>query len=71
MIIWLVGLSSSGKTTIGKKIFKFWKSQDKATVFIDGDEIRKKSFQTKIMIIIISMAEKKMQRESETYVFFG
>tara|TARA_Y100000589_G_C27071463_1_gene595575 strand:- start:459 stop:980 length:522 start_codon:yes stop_codon:yes gene_type:complete len=41
MIIWLVGLSSSGKTTIGKKIFKFWKSQDKATVFIDGDEIRK------------------------------
>ena len=40
MIIWLVGLSSSGKTTIGKRIYKFWKKIDKATVFIDGDKIR-------------------------------
>ena len=40
MIIWLVGLSGSGKTTIGKKIFRYWKKIDKATVLIDGDQIR-------------------------------
>ena len=40
MVIWLVGLSGSGKSTIGQALHKRMKSVNPATVFIDGDEIR-------------------------------
>ena len=40
MVIWLVGLSGSGKTTIGKEIYKLWKAIAPNTVMIDGDEMR-------------------------------
>ncbi|MCX9103493.1 adenylyl-sulfate kinase [Aeromonas veronii] len=40
MVIWLVGLSGSGKSTIGKALYQRIKSVNPATVFIDGDEIR-------------------------------
>ena len=41
MIVWLIGLSGSGKTTIGKELYKIWKKDSRPTVIIDGDEIRK------------------------------
>lgn len=41
MIIWLVGQSAAGKTTIGRALHNRWKERDANTVFIDGDEIRK------------------------------
>lgn len=40
MIVWICGLSGSGKTTIGRELYRAWKQVDPATVFIDGDEIR-------------------------------
>lgn len=40
MVIWLVGLSGAGKTTIGRSIYERLKLDNPATVFIDGDEIR-------------------------------
>ncbi|SLM30907.1 Adenylyl-sulfate kinase (modular protein) [Desulfamplus magnetovallimortis] len=40
MIIWLIGLSASGKTAIGKKVYQLWKQSEPNTVFVDGDEIR-------------------------------
>jgi cytidine diphosphoramidate kinase len=40
MIIWLVGQSAAGKTTIGRHLYKAWKQRNPDTVFIDGDEIR-------------------------------
>lgn len=40
MVIWLVGLSGSGKSTIGQALHKRMKLVNTATVFIDGDEIR-------------------------------
>lgn len=40
MVIWLVGLSGAGKTTIGRALYKDMKSKHRHTVFIDGDEIR-------------------------------
>ena len=40
MIVWMVGLSGAGKTTIGKKLYELWRQQEANTVFIDGDEIR-------------------------------
>jgi len=41
MIVWLVGLSGAGKTTIGRALCEKWQSIDRATVLVDGDEMRK------------------------------
>jgi len=40
MIIWLIGLSGSGKTTIGKMLCEELKRDNPATVFLDGDILR-------------------------------
>lgn len=40
MIVWIIGMPGSGKTTIGRGVYERWKAQDAATVLIDGDEIR-------------------------------
>ncbi len=40
MVIWLIGLSGAGKTTLGKKIEEYYKSLGNKTIFIDGDEVR-------------------------------
>ena len=40
MIVWLVGLSGAGKTTIGRALVERWRTIEPATVLIDGDEIR-------------------------------
>lgn len=40
MVIWLVGLSASGKTTIGRELWKQWQATEPNTVFLDGDELR-------------------------------
>ena len=41
MIIWILGLSGSGKSTAGRQLYKQWKKDSPATVFLDGDEIRR------------------------------
>ena len=41
MVIWLIGLSSSGKTTIAKEIIKLLKMKNKSSILVDGDEGRK------------------------------
>jgi adenylylsulfate kinase-like enzyme len=41
MVIWLIGLSRSGKTTIGKKIIKaLKKKRDRKIIHLDGDVVR-------------------------------
>tara|TARA_B100000941_G_C28351688_1_gene472173 strand:+ start:269 stop:784 length:516 start_codon:yes stop_codon:yes gene_type:complete len=39
-LIWITGLAGSGKTSIGKEVFKKLKKLDPATAFIDGDNYR-------------------------------
>ena len=39
-LIWITGLAGSGKTTIGKEVFKKLKETDPASVIIDGDYYR-------------------------------
>ena len=40
MVIWLIGLSGAGKTTIGRRVHALWQAKAANTVFIDGDEVR-------------------------------
>ena len=40
MVIWLIGLSGAGKTTIGELLYLKMKAIRPNTVFIDGDKIR-------------------------------
>jgi adenylylsulfate kinase len=40
MVIWLVGLSGAGKSTIGRATYELIKDELPNTVFVDGDEIR-------------------------------
>lgn len=40
MVIWLIGLSGAGKTTIGKCVYREWKKREPNTVLVDGDQIR-------------------------------
>ena len=41
MVIWITGISASGKSTLGKYFFKKIKKTKENTVFFDGDEFRK------------------------------
>jgi adenylylsulfate kinase-like enzyme len=40
MVIWLIGLSGAGKTTIGRHVHRQWQSEQPNTVLVDGDEMR-------------------------------
>ena len=40
-VIWITGLSGSGKTTIAKAIVKKMTTKEKIIIFLDGDELRK------------------------------
>lgn len=40
MIIWLIGISGAGKTTIGRKLEKHFKEIGKKCYLLDGDEVR-------------------------------
>ena len=39
-LIWITGLSGSGKTTIGKEVYSKLKEKQINTVFLDGDNFR-------------------------------
>ncbi len=41
IVYWITGLSGSGKTTIGKLLYKRMKKTYPNTVFLDGDTLRK------------------------------
>jgi cytidine diphosphoramidate kinase len=40
MVVWLVGLSGAGKSTIGREVYRQLKQHESNTVLVDGDEIR-------------------------------
>lgn len=40
MILWLIGISGAGKTTIGKKLETHFKELNKKCYLLDGDEVR-------------------------------
>lgn len=40
MVIWLIGLSGAGKTTIGRRLYQQLKSKNEASLLVDGDDIR-------------------------------
>lgn len=40
MIIWLIGISGAGKTTLGRRLELFYKEKGFQTYLLDGDEVR-------------------------------
>ena len=40
MVLWIIGMSASGKTTLGKYIYDKLKPEHKNLIFIDGDMLR-------------------------------
>lgn len=40
MIIWLIGISGAGKTTLGRKLEKYYIDKGFRTYLLDGDEVR-------------------------------
>ena len=40
-VIWISGLSGSGKSTIGKKVVEVLRKNGEQVVYLDGDELRK------------------------------
>ena len=40
MLIWITGISASGKSTIAKKLYSVIKKKSKNTVYLDGDSFR-------------------------------
>lgn len=40
MIIWLIGISGAGKTTLGRMLEKYYNKKGKKTYLLDGDEVR-------------------------------
>lgn len=41
MIIWITGLSGSGKSTIGSLVYEQWRADAPNTVLVDGDDVRR------------------------------
>tara|TARA_B100000424_G_C22736076_1_gene398736 strand:- start:132 stop:656 length:525 start_codon:yes stop_codon:yes gene_type:complete len=40
MVIWITGISGTGKTTLGKYFFKKFKKKYPSTIYFDGDKFR-------------------------------
>ena len=40
MIVWIIGLAGSGKTTIGRRVYEILRGRRPAIVFLDGDHFR-------------------------------
>lgn len=40
MVIWIIGLSGAGKTTLGRELVRQWRELQPQTVLVDGDEVR-------------------------------
>ena len=41
MVIWLIGLAGAGKTSVGRELHALLRGRNPATVFLDGDAIRR------------------------------
>jgi cytidine diphosphoramidate kinase len=41
MVIWITGISGTGKSTLGKVLFSKVKKKNPSTIFFDGDQFRK------------------------------
>lgn len=40
MVIWIIGMSGAGKSTIGRELYAQWKPCAPSTVLVDGDQVR-------------------------------
>lgn len=41
MVMWIIGLSASGKTTIARRVVDLWRATTPNVVLVDGDDIRR------------------------------
>ena len=40
MVIWITGISGTGKTTLGKYFYNSFKKENPSTIYFDGDQFR-------------------------------
>jgi len=40
MVVWIIGLSGAGKTTVGQALLRLWRRRAANTVLVDGDAVR-------------------------------
>lgn len=41
MVIWIIGMSGAGKTTLARALSECWRAHAPNTVLVDGDEVRR------------------------------
>lgn len=41
MVIWVIGMSGAGKTTLGSAMAQLWRTRAPGTVLVDGDAVRR------------------------------
>lgn len=41
MVVWIIGLSGAGKSSLGKALVRQWRERERHVVLVDGDDIRR------------------------------
>jgi adenylyl-sulfate kinase len=67
-VVWITGLSGSGKTTTGKCLYDILKTNNVKVAFLDGDDMRKYLEENKQRIYGYSLEERKQFVNNVVYM---
>ena len=67
-VVWLTGLSGSGKTTTGKRLYDVLKTNYDKVAFLDGDDVRKYFIENKGKAYGFSLDDRKQFVSNVVYI---